>query len=89
MGSVNNMIEAAAALIIALVTFAIGFGSLRQKVDSNKAISDERWKSVQGELKVIKEDASNTRESLGDIKRDIAEIRIHVNYIVEAIRDKK
>jgi hypothetical protein len=37
------MIEAAGALIIALIAFAIGYGTMKEKVISQKALSDERY----------------------------------------------
>lgn len=85
---VNMAIESVITLVIALIAGAIGYGVLKQKVDSNKQLADDKFKNLQKQIDIISDELSTTRESLSDIKRDIAEIRIHVNYIVDAIKNK-
>jgi len=64
------MIEAGAALLISLIAFSIGYGVMKEKLFSLKALSDERYLHVLKELETLK----NSHKVLTEIKISLAEI---------------
>jgi hypothetical protein len=75
------MIEAASALIIALIAFAIGYGTMKEKVISQKALSDERYLHLLKEIDMLKD----SHLTLSQIKISIAEIVKDIHYIKEKL----
>lgn len=79
------MIEAAVALLIALVAFAVGYGNLQEKVKANKQTSDERYALVQKELDAMKESNDDTKKVLNEIQVALRGVSGDIHYIKKAI----
>lgn len=82
------MMEAIVALIISLITFAIGYGILIQKVNSNKQISDERYNLVIKDIDSLQETNDETSKVLTDIKVTLQRLSSDIHYIKEKMEDK-
>ena len=79
------MIEAAVALLIALVAGAIGFGVMQERVSNVQKLSDERHKALLKEIDYLKKE----NEVLNQINVSIAEMRKDIHYIREKVMAKK
>lgn len=82
---VNKMIEAAVALFLALLVFAVGYGNLQEKVKANKQTSDERYTLVQKELDAMKESNDDTKKVLNEIQVALRGVSGDIHYIKKAI----
>lgn len=79
------MIEAAVALFLALLVFAVGYGNLQEKVKANKQTSDERYTLVQKELDAMKESNDDTKKVLNEIQVALRGVSGDIHYIKKAI----
>lgn len=79
------MVEAAVALIIALVAFAVGYGNLQEKVKSNKQISDDRYNHAIKEIDMLKDSNDDTKKLLTDIQVSLKGLQGDVHYIKKGI----
>lgn len=86
---IDVMMEAFISALLSLILFAIGYGKLKERVDSNRRVSDERYNLVQKELDLLSEEINTSKATLGEIKTSVAEIRISVKYILESINELK
>lgn len=83
------MIEAIISLVIALITFSIGYGALRQRVMNNRAVSDDRYNFVVKEIDQIKEFNDKKMESLNQIAVTLEGMKRDIHYIKEKLEEEK
>lgn len=77
------MAEAAVALFIALIAFAVGYGNLQQKVAANKEMTEKRIDMMQKELDSLRESNDSTLEKINKLLVVAEGITKDIQYIKE------
>ena len=79
------MVEAAVALIIALIAFAVGYGNLQEKVKNHKQINDDRYAHTIKEIDLLKQSNDDTKILLTEIQVSLKGLQGDIHYIKKAV----